>query len=196
MPRHTIARLLVAGVIATALAAAAQAQDKQVYRYTDGEGRVVYSDQPPPPSAKNTQTKRMGGNYIETDPTSLAERQASERFPVTLFTFPCGEACEQAQGLLNKRGVPFTTVDVQTPDGAKRVQALTGDLQAPVLAVGDKLVMKGYNEARWQSMLDEAGYPKTPTPRRAQVGRAPAEPAPATNTIAAPVTPGSGYPKN
>jgi glutaredoxin len=187
--------LLVCAATASWLVATAHAQDKQVYRYTDTDGRVVYSDKPPPASAKNTQTKRMGGNYIETDKTSLAEQQAAERFPVTLYTFPCGEACDAAQGMLNKRGVPFTTVDVQTPDGAKKVQALTGDLQAPVLAVGDKLVMKGYNEARWQTMLDEAGYPKTPTPRRAVVGRAPADASPSTETRAQPV-PGGGYPKN
>jgi hypothetical protein len=45
--------------------------------------------------------------------------------------------------------------------------ALTNESTAPVLTVGDKLVAKGYSESRWQAMLDEAGYPKTPAPRRA-----------------------------
>ena len=48
-------------------------------------------------------------------------------------------------------------------------------MKAPVLQVGDKLIVKGFNEARWQAMLDEAGYPKTPAPRAAAAGsRAPA----------------------
>mgnify|MGYP003694137603 CR=1 FL=1 len=38
--------------------------------------------------------------------------------------------------------------------------------------VGDKLVAKGFNEARWTAMLDEAGYPKS-APRR--VRKVPAE---------------------
>jgi len=53
---------------------------------------------------------------------------------------------------------------------------------APVLQVGDKLVAKGYNEARWQSLLGEAS-PGCPTPARAQgpsprrsSGARPAEP--------------------
>jgi glutaredoxin len=183
--------------IATLLAAAAvQAQDsKQVYRYVDADGRVVYSDKPPPANAKSAQTKSISSNYIETNDISLAEQQATERFPVTLYTFACGELCDNATGLLNRRGVPFTTVDVQTPDGAKKLQAVAGEMTAPVLAVGDKLVYKGYNETRWQAMLDDAGYPKTPSPRTAQVGHAPPDAAASTDTRAQTV-PAGGYPKN
>ena len=50
--------------------------------------------------------------------------------------------------------------------GLAKLQALTGGKQVPVLQVGDKLVAKGLLESRWQAMLDEAGYPKTPAPRR------------------------------
>jgi len=35
-----------------------------VYRYTDPDGRVVYSDKPPPANAKNVQTKRIGANVV------------------------------------------------------------------------------------------------------------------------------------
>jgi Domain of unknown function (DUF4124) len=201
MPRTREAVVLVAAAAGLALAFGAQAQNKDVYRYTDVDGRIVYSDRPPPPNAKNAQTKRVGGNYIDTDTESVAEQEASQRFPVTLYTFACGDVCDNAVGLLNRRGVPFTTVDVQSPDGVKKLQALTGELNAPVLTVGEKMLSKGFNEARWQQMLDDAGYPKTPARRTAQVGRAPgeapAEPPPSTDTRSAAVPPdaGAGYPK-
>ena len=67
-------------------------------------------------------------------------------------------------------------------------------MTAPVLQVGDKLVAKGYNEARWQALLDEAGYPKTLPPRTRPLAPKPAEP-PRTDAQASPSTPG-GYPKN
>ena len=73
--------------------------------------------------------------------------------------------CENAEGLLNRRGVPFTTVNVEDVKGAEQLKKLTGEQQAPVLQLGDKLVAKGFNEARWTAMLDEAGYPKS-APRR------------------------------
>jgi glutaredoxin len=187
---------LLCGALAAVVAAGAVAQVAPVYRYTDKEGRVIYSDKEPPPEATNVQTKRLGGNYIETDEMPLAARQAQERFPVTLFTFPCGELCKNAEALLTRRGVPFTTVNVEDPKGAEQLKTLTGELNAPVLLVGDKLVSKGFNETRWNSMLDDAGYPKTATPRRAASAGARVEPPPARSDAApaAPV-PGSGYPK-
>jgi glutaredoxin len=196
--RH--AALAMTALAGLALATLASAQIKDVYRYTDPTGHIVYTDRPPPADAKNPQTKRVGGNYIETDPTSAADEQATSRFPVTLYTFGCGDVCDMAVGLLNRRGVPYSTVDVQTPEGAKKLQALTGELNAPVLTVGEKMVAKGFNEARWQQMLDDAGYSKTPARRTAQVGRAPGaappEPPPSTDTRSAAVPPETvGSPK-
>jgi glutaredoxin len=188
------------GVAALVFAAGAFAQ-AQVYRYTDSDGRIVYSDRPPPPNVKNVQTKRLGANFVETSEPSLAAQQAAARYPVTLFTFDCGEICQNAAALLNKRGVPFTTVDVQTDEaGRNRMKELSGEEKAPVLAVGDTLIVKGYNEARWQAMLDEAGYPKTQLPRRtAPAGRAAETPPPATTAEApravAPPARGADYPK-
>ena len=175
MTRATAAATLITAIAGLSLAGAALAQDKEVYRYVDPDGRIVYTDRAPPANAKNPQAKRVGGNYIQTDKSTVAEEQAASRFPVTLYTFQCGEVCDSAVGLLNRRGVPFSTVDVQSGDGGKKLQALTGELNAPVLTVGDKMIAKGYNEARWQTMLDDAGYPKTPARRTAAVVRAPGE---------------------
>ena len=183
------------GAIALTLAAGALAQGNQVFRYEDAQGRVYYSDRPPPSDAKKAQAKRIGANFVETDTAPLATQQAVERFPVTLYTFSCGEVCQTAEGLLNKRGVPFTTVNVEEPANAARLQALTGEMSAPVLQVGDKLVAKGYNEARWTTMLDEAGYPKAQPPRRTVPGARPPEPPRAETQSAGPVPKGSGYPQ-
>ena len=136
------------------------AQERQVYRYTDSDGRVVYSDRAPTSGAKDLSMKRVRGNTIDTDTVPLATQQAAERFPVTLYTFNCGPTCDNAQALLNRRGVPFTTVNVEDGDNAQKLQQLTGEMSAPVLQVGDKLIQKGWNEANWNATLDQAGYPK------------------------------------
>jgi len=188
----------ILGVAAAVVAAGALAQAQQVYRYVDKDGKVVYSDRSPPTDSKEVQAKRLSPNFIENNTTPIALTQAAEKFPVTLYTFACGAVCENAEGLLNKRGVPFTTVNVDDAKGAEALKKLTGEQQAPVLVVGDKLVAKGFNEARWTAMLDEAGYPKS-APRRVAV-KVPAEaaPAPAPAPAAAPAAvpvPGGGYPK-
>lgn len=190
----------VACVVAFAAAAANPASAQAVYRYVDADGRVVYSDRPPPPDVKNVQTKRLGANYVETSEPSITAQMAAERFPATLFTFECGEVCQNAEGLLNRRGVPFTMVDVQKDEqGLVRLKTLTGEENAPVLTLGDKIVVKGYSESRWQAALDEAGYPKAPAQRRSQaVGSAePATgaPAPRGSRVVTPAAKGGDYPK-
>jgi glutaredoxin len=190
---------LACGLLAATAAAALSAQSVQVYRYTDPEGRVVYSDRPPPGAAKDVQPKRLGANFIENDAMPLAARNASENYPVTLFTFACGEICQMAEALLNRRGIPFSQVNVEDAKGAERLKALTGEMTAPVLQVGDKVVAKGFNETRWHALLDDAGYPKTIVTRPRAVAPKAAE-APRATPAAPPqstqVPVGGGYPKN
>ena len=196
MAPHVIPRTLIAVAI-LALAASVTAQT-QVYRYTDADGRIVYSDRPPPSNAKNVQPKRLGANYIETSQMPLATQQAIDRNPVTLYTYDCGDVCQQAEALLNRRGVPYTTVDVTQPDNAAKLQSISGEQRVPVLQVGEK-VEKGFLDSRWQAALDAAGYPKAPPSRLASTPRAPAE-KPASDVTApeaSVATPAKGtdYPK-
>src|SRR5437773_5118002 len=183
-----IARKRSAGALALLILIAsglAVAQTQQVYRYVDAEGRVVYSDKPPPANAKDAQAKRIGANSIETSDLSYATQQAQERVPVTLYTFGCGVVCDTAQALLNKRGVPHTVIDVSQGEGAEKLKRATGGLDAPTLQVGEQQAL-GFNESKWQNLLSDAGYPKTPAPRNTPVGRAPpasSEPSPATQTV-------------
>ena len=186
--------------LATMLVACGALAQTQVYRYTDADGRVVYTDRQPLGEVKNLQTKKVGSNFVSTSEPGYAAALAAERFPVTLYTFACGDVCQNAESLLNKRGVPFTIVNVAEPEGQTRLQSVATEGVAPVLTVGDKSVAKGFNEVRWQAMLDEAGYPKTqPSRRSAPIARAnEATPPPAvqegTRAVGAPAR-GGDYPK-
>ena len=202
MNRTNLRWLLIVALVGSATAASAQT----MYRYVDPTGRVVYSDQPPPPAAKDVTAKKLQENVIETDPVPFAAKEAAEKFPVTLYTFDC-DICKDAEALLTRRGVPFTTVIVSDEEGAAKLKALTGKQAAPVLQVGDKQVISGFNPARWQSVLDNAGYPKTAPPPRPAATRAATSAAPgaapganaaappADNTPPPPPARGTDYPK-
>ena len=198
MTRTPLVALSLAAVAVAAFAADSAAQS--LYRYVDANGRVVYSDQPPPPSVKDAQTRQLPENVIETDQRPLQARQAAEHFPVKLYTFDC-EFCRESQALLVKRGIPFQTVIVTEEAGAAKLKALTGKQSAPVLTVGDKQIAQGYNEQRWQAMLDEAGYPRSmPTLPRAPARATTAAPKATADATEAPEDatpsgPGTGYPK-
>ena len=155
---------LVLLIVLSAAACAAWSQE-QLYKYTDSDGRVVYSDSAPPADAKNVQRKRMGSNIIDTSEPSYPLQVAQQRNPVTLYAGACGPICESARAVLNRRGVPFREVDASNPAEAAKMRDLTGDLSIPVLVVGGAIVLKGFEEQAWQSALDTAGYPKTPPAR-------------------------------
>ena len=142
---------------------------------------------------------------IETNEHAARVAAGVRAFPVTLYTFDCGELCQNAEALLNRRGVPFTTVNVSESQGAAKLKALTGGMPRRCCRSATSCSPRAMNEQRWQAMLDEAGYPKTPPPRRTPAGGAPPRPAPdaKTRTESAP-TPApapaagsdGGYPKN
>ncbi len=154
----------------------------QLYQWKDAQGRMVYSDQPPPPNVKNAVQKSFTGSFIEGG-ESYAGKVARERHPVSLYVTACGVMCDQARQLLNERGVPFTDINPEnSPEARAALQKLTGRMHVPVLVVGtDKI--DGFEAGQWQAALDRAGYPKSALPGRKPVAAAapvpPPVPAPA-----------------
>ncbi|HNQ05014.1 MAG TPA: glutaredoxin family protein [Thiobacillaceae bacterium] len=137
-------------------------QAAEVYRWVDGSGRVHYTDQPPPATVKQVRTLSGKGNLVEVAKESYEARQAREKNPVTLYAGNCGPLCDDARAFLNQRGIPFTHRDPgKEPEYAVEVRKLTGTLEVPVLRVG-KTHQKGFEASSWGSLLDAAGYPRTP----------------------------------
>jgi Domain of unknown function (DUF4124) len=150
-----------------ALAAAAlvtEASAGNLYRWVDKDGRVHYTDQPPPPEAKSAERKKLGDKGVEsTVPYSL--QLATKNFPVTLYTAKdCGEPCKLGAALLGKRGIPFKEKNARDPGVTEEISGLTGGkLEVPLLAVG-RSVLRGFEESAWNSSLNSAGYPSTAVP--------------------------------
>src|SRR3954471_14664939 len=89
---------------ALGIAVAAAAVDaQQLYRWVDKDGRVHYSEQPPPKdSAKSVEQRKLGGSVIESA-MPFALQQAIKNYPVTLYTSPtCKQGCTEARDLLSK----------------------------------------------------------------------------------------------
>jgi glutaredoxin len=150
----------------------------QQYRWVDDQGKPHYSDTPPAKAKAVTKAEAKAPRPPEDPPPPYEVRRAMNDFPVTLYTAPsCTETCELARTVLNKRGIPFAEVLVDSNETRERVKALTGAVGVPVLIVG-RSVFTGYEPSGYQGLLDSAGYPKEgAVPARSQ--RAPAAPAPA-----------------
>lgn len=146
-------------LLAIALAlACAPLNAAQLYRWVDDKGNVEWRDTPPPPTAKKVEKRTVGSNTIQTSTLPYSLQQAVKNFPVTLWTFDCGDPCNKARAHLARRGIPYTERDAQKePDALKKA---VGGLEVPVLVVGARQ-LKGYLESEWDAALDTAGYPKT-----------------------------------
>lgn len=188
MKTQTLALSFLAAVLASASLAHAQTN---VYRWVDKDGKVHFSDVPPPPDAKDATQKRVGGGGSDDTQLPYATQLAARRNPVTLFTgTACGDPCTKGRELLASRGIPFTERDAQNnADDQEALKKLVGALDVPVLVVGESKT-KGYEESVWQASLDGAGYPRTRLPGQAPLRQvtppaapkapepAPTEPAP------------------
>ena len=132
----------------------------QAYRWVDDQGRVHYTQTPPPPQAKDVQRKNFRGagasNSID---LPYATQMAAKNYPVTLYTQPdCGAPCDDARTALVKRAVPFREVSVQGSNEADEVKRISGSLSLPLLVVGSQFQV-GFQEGLINSLLDTAGYP-------------------------------------
>lgn len=180
--------ILLGSLSATALA--------QAYRWVDKDGRVHYSGTPPPPSvASNVEKISTQSGAVSDAPLAFGLQQAMKVNPVKLYTFSgCSAACTDAKALLEKRGVPYTEVSVDSPDKREELKRVSGGANVPVLVVG-KAVKQGYEESMYNAALDAGGYPKSsqllPGQKARQEEKVAAKPAAPANTP--PETPKGPY---
>lgn len=178
-PTPMLAATLLALLSTTALA-------QGVYRIVGPDGRVTFSDQPPPSSAPATATgsaSASGGTSSGTTALPYALRQVTGRYPVTLYSGDSCAPCNSGRNLLNARGVPYTEKTINTAHDADALKRLSGETSLPVLTIGSQQI-KGYSEQEWTSYLDAAGYPK-----QSQLPSSYRRPAPSPLVVAAPAAP-------
>lgn len=157
---HPATRLLTLVTLASLLAAPALAQS--VYRIVGPDGRVTFSDQPPPETA----TSRPVGS-ASAGPTTVganaqlpfALRQVSNRYPVTLYSSRDCAPCNSGRNLLNARGIPYSEKTIDTVQDSEALKRLSGETSLPFLTIGGQQI-KGYSDTEWTQFLDAAGYPK------------------------------------
>ncbi len=159
-PRVANAHLRTAalGLVLGLVSVAALAQG--VYRIVGPDGRVSYSDQPPP--ATNARPVASGapgaaGGANAQLPFEL--RQVAGRYPVVLYTSAECAPCNSGRNLLNARGIPYSEKTITTFEDAEALKRLSGQSSLPFVTIGSQQI-KGYSDGEWTQFLDAAGYPK------------------------------------
>ena len=164
------------------------------FKVVGPDGRVTYTDRPPPAAEGRSVPLRNGRETAATPPqTALPAglREAAARFPVTLYTVAECSPCEAGRQLLRQRGIPFTERTAGTTAADRDAWLrIVGSPDAPALVIGGQW-LRGYSREQWASYLDTAGYPResrlppnyaqsAPTPLVERVVQQPPASAPAT----------------
>jgi glutaredoxin len=182
-------------------AAGAQAE---LYKWVGADGKVTYSDTPPPKTATQVQKKSLdigAGGPINL-PYELAE--AVKANPVTLYTTAKCAPCDNGRSLLKNRGIPFSEKTVSSNDDIEKLRRAGGNGQLPLLVIG-RNQRSGFESGAWDGALTAAGYPESsqlprnyqqsqaepaaPAKLVAEKKAAPVESAAKTNTDPAPTSP-------
>jgi len=134
------------------------------YRWVDKEGRVHFSDRPPPPSTqvKEAQEKELPNLGAPAPVMSFAMRKAAADFPLMLYvTQECGAPCMNGIKFLRDRKLPFTQKEVKSNEDVEAFKKATGASEptVPTLIVGTR-VLKGFQAESWKELIDLAGYPQ------------------------------------
>jgi glutaredoxin len=153
--------------IAVAAMFVAATAGAQMYRWVDKDGKVHYTDTPPPAAAKSVQKRSGAPAAADTGPaTPYAVQQAAKNFPVVVYTASnCGAPCAEGKALLAARGVPYREVAVGPDAGvsAEELKKVTGGDTVPVMVVG-RTPTRGFEPDAWNTALDAAGYPRNAPP--------------------------------
>jgi glutaredoxin len=151
------------GFAGASLVFSSQVGAQQVYRIVGPDGRVSFSDKPPPPSDNAKVSTGRAGSFTETGSGTTLPfelRTVVQRYPVTLYTSKDCPPCDAGRNLLRSRGVPFTERTIESTEDAEAFRRLAGDGSLPMATVGSQQ-MKGFSDAEWSQFLDAAAYPKT-----------------------------------
>ncbi len=163
LPRFLLLALHGALLAAALAVLPVQAQFKLV----SPDGKVTYTDRPPPAAAGSLTELGARGETAAAKTTQPALpfelRQTVTRYPVILYVSrgAC-EPCEGARQLLRQRGIPHAEKQVVGPEDGEALERLSGGRDTPTLTVGSQ-VLRGLAPSVWASYLDAAGYPQAST---------------------------------
>lgn len=164
MRSHTVDFLTPKSLLAVLALAAGLvpplSQAQQIYRIVGPDGKVSFSDRPPPTSsnAKVSEATANASGGTSTAGLPFELRQVVQKYPVTLYTGDQCAPCGSARSMLSNRGIPFTERTVNTAADLQALQRLSGESSLPFATIGSQQ-LKGFSDTEWTQFLTAAGYP-------------------------------------
>lgn len=130
----------------------------EIYRWTDAQGKVHYSDKAPA-EGKASQLKirinSIEGPAVVSNLSSAPTAKTKDRVRIYTATW-CGY-CKKAKAHLAARRVAYDEIDVETSEAGRSEFSKLRARGVPVILVGSQR-MDGFDAAALDAMLSRAGY--------------------------------------
>ncbi len=150
--------MLVLRLLSFAVLVASMSASAGVYKWTDAQGRVHYSDDPPP-EAKAQQIKvkisSIQGPAVVSTIRDTSATKAKDK--VRIYTAVWCGYCKRAKAHLAAKGVPYDELDVETSERGRSEFAQLSGRGVPVILVGSQR-MDGFDANGLDAMLAGAGW--------------------------------------
>lgn len=148
-----MARVLVL-LLALALAATAAAQT--IYRWTDANGKIHYTSEPPPNARASTIRSRVSSYSapakVEPAPGAPAARATQS---VVMYATSWCPWCAKARDYFAKSGIAYVEHDIEKSASAHAEFKRLGGRGVPLILVGREK-MSGFSEQGFEDMLARA----------------------------------------
>ncbi|HEX5094225.1 MAG TPA: glutaredoxin domain-containing protein [Burkholderiales bacterium] len=142
--------LLLAGVLAAANIAAAES----VYRWTDAQGKIHYTSEPPPGTPANAVRPRTSSVAPQTAPRAPGA-PAATAVPVVMYATSWCPYCAKARAYFRSKGIAYTEFDVEKSGTAHAEFKKLGGRGVPLILVGRERV-SGFSELAFEFALQKA----------------------------------------
>jgi glutaredoxin len=133
----------------------AQPSAAEIYKWTDEQGQIHFSDEKP----ENQESKEVeleirtyeSVSYedLSNEPSKVEPAKADARKKVVMYSASWCGTCKKAKKYFRRNGIPFTNYDIEKSSRAKKLYEQLGASGVPVIIVGKKR-MNGFSEAGFQ----------------------------------------------
>ena len=130
----------------------------EIYKWTDAQGRLHYSDKPPREvKAKRLELKinSIQGPAVVSTIRDAPPAKAKDR--VRIYTAVWCGYCKKAKAHLAAKAVPYDEVDVEASQQGRSEFVQLGGHGVPIILVGNQR-MDGFSADRLDAMLAAAGW--------------------------------------
>lgn len=150
-----LVRPLLAGLIVLALVPA----EAEIYRWTDAQGALHFSDKPPAQDrverVRVPETNSFRAAPVEEPSAAQAEdRRPAKAKSVVMFSAEWCGYCRQARRFFQANRIAFRERDIEKESAARREYDRLGGTGLPLILVGDRR-LTGFSEASFRSYYDD-----------------------------------------